>query len=88
MWLVQILIFLLRYGQTLTSSMEYNTQNNYFSAGFHKLSQMTNYFVMRGCEHIGDTSIWSQEGIHIFKYPKGFWRSLSEISQFYCTLSI
>jgi hypothetical protein len=34
------------------------------------------------CEHIGDTSIWSQEGIYIFKYPKGFWRSLSEISQF------
>jgi hypothetical protein len=47
-----------------------------------RLPQMTKYFVMRECEHIGDTSIWSQEGINIFKYPKGFWRSLSEISQF------
>jgi hypothetical protein len=47
-----------------------------------KLPQMTKYFVMRECEHIGDTSIWSQQGIYIFKYPKGFWISLSEISQF------
>jgi hypothetical protein len=47
-----------------------------------RLPQMTKYFIMRECEHIGDTSIWSQEGIYIFKYPKGFWRSLSEISQF------
>jgi hypothetical protein len=47
-----------------------------------KCPQMTKYFAMRECEHIGDTSIWSQEGIYNFKYPKGFWRSLSEISQF------
>jgi hypothetical protein len=27
-----------------------------------RLPQMTKYFVMRECEHMGDTSIWSQEG--------------------------
>jgi hypothetical protein len=32
-----------------------------------RLPQITKYFVMRECEHIGDTSIWSQEGIYIFK---------------------
>ncbi len=35
-----------------------------------RLLQMTKYFVMRECEHIGDTSICSQEGISIFKFPK------------------
>jgi hypothetical protein len=37
-----------------------------------RLPQMTKYFVVKECEHIGHTSIWSQEGICIFKYPKGF----------------
>ncbi len=43
---------------------------------FDRILQMTKYFVMRECEHIGDTSICSQEGISIFKFPERF----SEIS--------
>jgi hypothetical protein len=39
---------------------------------FIRLPQMTKYFGMRECEHIGDTSIWSQEGISIFKFPERF----------------
>ncbi len=31
---------------------------------------MTKYFIMRECEHIGDSSICSQEGVSIFKFPK------------------
>ncbi len=57
---------------------------------FVRLPQMTKYFVKRECE-MDISVLWliicSQEGIYIFKYPKGFWRSLSEISQFYCTLN-
>jgi hypothetical protein len=40
------------------------------------------------CERIGNTSICPQERIYIFKYPKCFWRSLSEISLSFATLSI
>jgi hypothetical protein len=48
---------------------------------FIRLPQMTKYFVMRECEYIGDTSIWSQEGISIFKFPERFLMiSCAEIS--------
>jgi hypothetical protein len=48
---------------------------------FIRLPQMTKYFVMRESEHIGDTSIWSQEGISIFKFPERFLMiSCAEIS--------
>jgi hypothetical protein len=33
---------------------------------------MNKYFVTRECEHSGDTSISSQEGISIFKFPERF----------------
>jgi hypothetical protein len=33
---------------------------------FGRIPQTTNHFVKRDCEHIGDTSICSQEGISIF----------------------
>ncbi len=45
-----------------------------------RLLHMTKYFVMRECEHICDTIIYSQEGFLFLNSPKGFWRSLSEIS--------
>jgi hypothetical protein len=39
---------------------------------FDRILQMIKYFVTRECEHIGDTSIISQEGISIFKFPARF----------------
>jgi hypothetical protein len=37
---------------------------------FNRIPQMTKYFITKECEHIGNTSICSQEGISIFKFPK------------------
>ncbi len=37
---------------------------------FDRIPHMNKYFVMRKCEHIGDTSICSQQGISIFKFPE------------------
>jgi hypothetical protein len=37
-----------------------------------RIPQMNKYFVMRECEHIGDTSVSSQEVISIFKFPERF----------------
>jgi hypothetical protein len=39
---------------------------------FDRILQINKYFVMRECEHIGDTSICSQEGISIFEFPERF----------------
>jgi hypothetical protein len=39
---------------------------------FDRIPQMSIYFVTRECEHIGDTSIISQEGISIFEFPERF----------------
>jgi hypothetical protein len=39
---------------------------------FNRILQMNKYFIARECEHIGDTSICSQEGISIFKFPERF----------------
>jgi hypothetical protein len=39
---------------------------------FDRIPQMKKYFIMRECEHIGDTSISSHEGISIFKFPERF----------------
>jgi hypothetical protein len=48
---------------------------------FNTILQMNNYFVMREFEHIGDTSIFSQDGISIFTFPERFleisWRDLT-----------
>ncbi len=42
------------------------------SANDHK------YFIMRECEHIGDTRIWSQEGIYIFL---NIWKVFGDLFQ-------
>jgi hypothetical protein len=39
---------------------------------FDRIPQMNKYFIMRKCEHIADTSISSQEGVSIFKFPERF----------------
>jgi hypothetical protein len=39
---------------------------------FDRIPQMNKYFVIKECEYIGDTSISSQEGISIFKFPERF----------------
>jgi hypothetical protein len=57
-----------------------NTLQNITQLCFDRIPQINKYFVMRECEHISDTSISSQEGISIFKFPERFWRSLAEIS--------
>jgi hypothetical protein len=53
-----------------------NALQNATQLFFDRIPQMNKYFVMRECEHIADTSISSQEGISIFKFPEMF----SEIS--------
>jgi hypothetical protein len=51
------------------------------------LPQMMKYCVMRECENILRRYLYDRDlvfvilkGISIFKFPKGFWRSLPEIS--------
>jgi hypothetical protein len=57
-----------------------NALQNATQLFFDGIPQMNEYFVTRECEHIGDTSINSQEGISILNTLKCFWRSLAEIS--------
>ncbi len=49
-----------------------NALQNATQLFFDRIPQKNKYFVMRDCEHIGDTSISSQEGISIFKFPERF----------------
>ncbi len=49
-----------------------NALQNAAQLFFDRIPQMDKYFVTRECEHIGDTSISSQEGISIFKFPERF----------------
>jgi hypothetical protein len=52
-----------------------------------RLQQMTKYCIIRECENIhswislsGDLAFIHQDGIYALNSPKGFWRSLTEIS--------
>jgi hypothetical protein len=49
-----------------------NALQNATQLFFNRIPQMNKYFITRECEHIGDTSISSQEGISIFKFPERF----------------
>jgi hypothetical protein len=66
-----------------------NALQNATQLFFDRIPQMTKYCVMRECENIhswislsGDLEFSHQQGIYGFKFPKGFWRSLPEISLF------
>jgi hypothetical protein len=56
----------------LNSSFYGDTLQNAKQLFLSRLLQMTKYFVMRECEHIGDTSNCSQEEISIFKFHERF----------------
>jgi hypothetical protein len=49
---------------------------------FNRILQSTKYFVMMECEHIGETSICSQERIYIFKFPVFFELSCRDLTTF------
>jgi hypothetical protein len=64
-----------------------NALQNSTEVFFDKIPKMTKYCIMRECENIhswislsGDLVFSHQQGIHGFKLPKRFWRSLPEIS--------
>jgi hypothetical protein len=66
-----------------------NALQNATQLFFDRILQVTKYCVMRECENIhswislsGDLAFSHQDGIYDLNFPKGFWRSLPEISLF------